>query len=131
LDEALNLAMYDFTTCWWENQGGKFVRHSLPNQVQASPIQGIVCEDFNEDGHLDILMAGNKYGFEVETNPSDAGNGALLLGDGKGNFTWVDNTQSGFWAMEEARDIAFLRGAGGRRVVVVANNNNKMQLFER
>jgi hypothetical protein len=34
LDAALNLAAYDLETCWWENQGGKFVRHSLPAQVQ-------------------------------------------------------------------------------------------------
>lgn len=131
LDAALNLFIYDFSTCWWENKAGKFVRHALPNQVQASPVQGIVCEDFNGDGHMDLLMAGNKYGLEVETNPCDAGNGALLLGDGKGNFNWIDNTKSGFWAMTEARDMALLRGVGGKHVVIVANNNNRMQLFER
>ncbi|MFN0175673.1 MAG: FG-GAP repeat domain-containing protein, partial [Saprospiraceae bacterium] len=130
LDAALNLAVYDLETCWWENQGGKFVRHSLPMQAQTAPVQGIVCGDFNGDGNVDILMAGNKYGYEVETNPCDAGTGALLLGDGKGHFTWLDNTLSGFWAMREARDLAMLRGAGGKRIFVVANNNGKVQVFE-
>ena len=130
LDAALNLAVYNLETCWWENKGGKFVRHSLPIQAQTSPVQGIVCGDFNGDGNMDILMAGNKYGFEVETNPCDAGNGTLLLGDGKGNFAWLDNIFSGFWAMREARDLAMLRGAGGKRIFVVANNNSKMQIFE-
>ncbi len=130
LDAALNLFCYHFETCWWENQGGKFVRHRLPFQAQTSPVQGIVCDDFNADGNIDILMAGNKYGYEVETNPCDAGNGTLLLGDGKGNFAWLDNVQSGFWAQREARDLALLRGAGGKRIVVVANNNSKVQVFK-
>jgi hypothetical protein len=75
-------------------------------------------------------MAGNKYGFEVETNPCDAGIGVLLLGDGKGNFSWVDNLTSGFWAMQEARDLRVLHGAGGKRQIIVANNNGKTQVFE-
>ncbi len=128
LDAALNLIAYDLETCWWENQGGKFVRHRFPMQAQIAPVQGIICEDFNGDGNLDILMAGNKYGFEVETNPCDSGNGTLLLGDGKGNFTWLDNILSGFWAMREARDLAILRGQGGKRTIVVANNNSVLQV---
>jgi len=130
LEAALNLAVYDLETCWWENQGGKFVRHSLPIQAQTSPVQGIACGDFNGDGNMDILMAGNKYGFEVETNPCDAGNGTLLLGDGKGNFSWLNNIFSGFWAMREARDLAMLRGAGGKQIFVVANTNSALQVFE-
>ncbi len=130
LDAALKLVAYDFETCWWENQGGKFVRRSLPIQAQLSPVQGIVCADFNGDGNLDLLMAGNRYGFEVETNPCDAGTGTLLLGDGKGNFAWLDNTLSGFWALREARDLVLLRGAGSKRMIVVANNNSALQIFE-
>lgn len=129
LNESFQLSVYDFETCWWENQGGKFVRHAFPAQVQASPIQGIVCHDFNKDGHIDILMAGNKYGFEVETNPCDAGTGVLLTGDGKGNFTWTDNLTSGFWATKEARDLALLRSKNGSYKVVVANNNNYLELW--
>jgi hypothetical protein len=129
LEEALILSAYDLENCWWENQGGKFARHSLPVQAQTSPANGILCADFNGDGHTDILLAGNKYGLEVETNPCNAGNGALLLGDGKGKFRWLDNNLSGFWAMKEARDLAMLRGPGGKPWVLVANNNAGMQVF--
>jgi hypothetical protein len=130
LDASLQLSAYDLRTCWWENQGGKFVRRELPYQAQIAPVQGIVCDDFNNDGHPDLLMAGNKYGFEVETNACNAGNGLLFTGDGKGNFSWLDNNQSGFWAMREARDLALLRGPGQKRVVIVANNHSKAQVFE-
>lgn len=130
LDAGLQLAAYDFETCWWENQGGKFIRRSLPIQAQTAPVQGIVCADFNGDGNADILMAGNRYGFEVETNPCDAGIGTLLLGDGKGNFSWLNNNQSGFWAMREARDLLLLRSTGGKRTIVVSNNHSALQVFQ-
>lgn len=129
LDAALNLYCYTLETCWWENQGGKFVRRSLPIQAQVSVVQGIAVGDFNGDGKTDLLLAGNKYGLEVETNRCDAGNGTLLLGDGKGNFSWANNLNTGFWAMKEARDLAVLRGAGGKRIFIVSNNNGKVQVW--
>jgi len=129
LNDALHLEAYTLETCWWENQGGKFVQHRLPFQVQSSAIQGIIAEDLNGDGNLDLLMAGNKYGMEVGTGRYDAGNGVFLAGDGKGNFSWVNNLQSGFWAMKDARGLAMLKGAGGKRTFLVSNNNSALQLF--
>jgi hypothetical protein len=130
LDEALHLVAYDLETCWWENQGGKFERRSLPRQVQASIIQGIVADDLNGDGNMDLLLAGNKYHLEIEGGRCDAGNGVFFAGDGKGNFSWVNNLQSGFWAMREARDLVKLKGANGRRYFVVPNNGSGVQIFE-
>jgi hypothetical protein len=130
LDAALNLYCYILETCWWENQGGKFVRRSLPVQAQVSPVQGIIADDFNGDGKIDLLLAGNKYGLEVETNRCDSGNGTLLAGDGKGNFSWVNNLESGFWAQKEARDLAMLRTGGGR-LFIVSNNNERPQVFRK
>ena len=130
LDAALQLLAYDLETCWWENAGGKFVRHSLPFQAQISAIQGIVVEDLNGDGHLDLLMAGNKFGLEVGSGRYDAGNGVFLSGDGKGNFAWVNNLQSGFWATHNARDLVMLQGGRDKRFFVVGNNNSALQVFE-
>ena len=130
LDAALNLFCHTLETCWWENQNGKFVKRTLPIQAQTSAQQGILIADFTGDGLPDILLAGNKYGMEVETNRCNAGNGALLAGDGKGGFRWVDNNRSGFWAMNEARDLAMLRGPNGSKIIVVANNNGKAQAYK-
>jgi hypothetical protein len=131
LDAALNLVAYTLETCWWENQGGRFVQRKLPVQAQISPMQGILVHDFTGDGLPDILMAGNKYGLEVETNRCDAGNGVLLRGDGKGNFVFVENTASGFWASKEVRDLALLRSPAGKNLVLVANNHAKPQIFSK
>ncbi|MDX1909832.1 MAG: VCBS repeat-containing protein [Saprospiraceae bacterium] len=129
LEAAFTTYCYELRSVWWENQNGKFVRHELPVQAQVSPVFGIICDDFNRDGHPDLLLAGNKYGYEVETGRCDAGNGVLLIGDGKGQFTYLDNLLGGFWAMGEVRDLAQLRGAGGKKWVLVANNNGKMQVY--
>mgnify|MGYP001363331131 CR=1 FL=1 len=126
---ALVLSCYELETCWWENQNGKFVKRKMPIQAQTSVVQGILVYDFNGDGKADILLCGNKYGFEVETGRCDAGNGVLLLGDGKGNFSVLDNNQSGFWAMKQARDMALLTGAGGNKWVIVANNGAGLDVF--
>ncbi len=129
LDAALNLYMYTLETCWWENKGGKFEQRKLPFQAQLSAVQGIIVEDFNGDGKVDLLLAGNKYGLEVETNQCNAGNGAMLLGDGRGGFSWISNTKTGFWAMKEGRDMVMLKGTGVIRTILVANNNNKMDVY--
>ncbi|MEO6037133.1 MAG: VCBS repeat-containing protein, partial [Saprospiraceae bacterium] len=118
LDGALNLSCYTLETCWWENKNGQFIQHHLPLQAQLSPMQGIVADDVNGDGHPDLLLAGNKYGMDVETNRCDAGNGALLLGDGKGGFVWDSNLSSGFWATWEARDLLLLDGPGTKKIYV-------------
>jgi hypothetical protein len=129
LAPALKLFAYDLETCWWENKDGKFVRRSLPVQVQASVIQGIVASDINGDGHTDLLLAGNKYRMEVEGGRCDAGNGVFLAGDGKGGFRWIDNLLTGFWATREARDLKMLRGRDGKKIFVVSNNGSGVQVF--
>jgi len=130
LNDALHLVAYELETCWWENQGGKFVRRSLPRPAQASVIQGIVVEDLNGDGHPDLLLAGNKYHMEIEGGRCDAGNGVFLSNDGKGNFRWVNNLESGFWATRQARDLILVRGTGGKRKIIVSNNGSALQIFE-
>ena len=77
------------------------------------------------------MLAGNEYGLDVETGRCDAGIGVLLKGDGKGNFTWVNNIETGFWARREVRDLAVMRSSEGKQIVVVANNNSPVQLFMR
>jgi len=129
LDAAINLKAYTLETCWWENQNGKFVKRKLPIQAQTSPVQGILFEDFTGDGIKDLLMAGNKYQLEVETNRCDAGNGVLLKGDGRGGFSFVENSASGFWASKEVRDLALYRNFEGKKMVFVVNNGAAPQVF--
>jgi len=131
LKKGINLKATELRTCYFENSGGKFTARPLPNEAQTAPVKTMLFQDFNGDGTLDLLLAGNDYGQAVEINRYDAGNGVLLYGDGKGSFRFEPNRSSGFWAMREVRNMAFLKMAGGKEAVVVANNNSGIQLFEK
>jgi hypothetical protein len=48
---------------------GKFELRPLPEQAQLAPIYGVVTEDFNSDGNVDLALAGNDFGTEVSTGP--------------------------------------------------------------
>lgn len=127
LDAAQKFEAKTFATTYFENQNGKFVAHELPTIAQLSTCNHIEAGDFNADGKTDLLLVGNSYLSEVESGRYDASDGALLLGDGKGNFTEMSNRQSGFWAEKEARDLAAVRLANGKKLYLVANNNDKVQ----
>ena len=88
LQEALQYSAKLFASVYVENKGdGTFLLKPLPNAAQISSINSILSDDYNKDGHLDILIAGNLYTAEIETPRNDGGIGLLLYGDSKGNFT--------------------------------------------
>lgn len=131
LDDAQQLVAGELRSCWLENVNGRFTVHALPNAAQMSPAKTILLSDFDQNGSTDILLAGNDYGMETETGRQDAGNGTLLLNDGKGQWRAVPNRTSGFWAKLEARKMRMIRLANGKGAVLVANNNDVLQLFGR
>src|SRR4030095_6410100 len=56
---------------------GHFTMTALPVEAQFSNINGMVVEDFDGDGNLDVLLSGNDYGTEVSVGRYDALNGLL------------------------------------------------------
>ena len=55
-------------SCYLRNDGGgKFTMMPLPKEAQFSAINGMVVDDFDDDGNLDVLIDGNDYGTEVGT----------------------------------------------------------------
>ena len=112
------------------NQGnGEFVLQALPKEAQFSPAYGLLVEDLDQDGHLDILMGGNLYGVKPEVGRYDANYGLLLLGKGDTSFDPIPASKSGFFIKGETRDIISLQVAG-KPLILVAKNNDRMQVFE-
>lgn len=112
------------------NQGnGQFVLKALPVEAQLSPTYGILAEDFNKDGHVDILLGGNLFGVKPEVGRYDASYGTVLLGNSKNEFSIIDAKASGFKTEGEVRDIVSIK-AGNQRLIVVARNNAEIQVFE-
>lgn len=92
------------SSMWFENKGGgKFVSHSLPVEAQFSCINAIEIMDVNKDKHPDIIFLGNNYGNEVFVGRYDASNGGVMLGNGKGKFTFYRD--SGFEVSGDAKSL--------------------------
>ncbi len=128
LAKALHYSATEFATLLFRNEGGRFRATPLPNEAQTAPWRGTVVMDVNSDGHLDLVGAGNRWGAEVETSRYDAGNGWVLLGDGRLGFTPMPGRSSGFRAEGHACAVAPLR-INGSTAVVVANGDGPLQVF--
>jgi hypothetical protein len=110
--------------------GGNFKLSPLPKMAQVSRISGLVTADFNHDGFVDILMAGNFYSFRTEYGRSDASIGLLLLGNGTGGFEPVSWSESGFFASGDIRNMTTLTGSDNRKFIILARNDDRMSLIE-
>ncbi|TMI69789.1 MAG: RNA-binding protein [Bacteroidetes bacterium] len=131
LGDAFIVKAECFESSYLENKGnGKFERKALPIQCQFAPLFGMVTGDYNNDGRLDVLLAGNSYSTEVSTGNYDAMTGVLLLGDGKGNFKPLPSAMTGFMADGDAKGMARINLVDNSSLILVANNNGKLQSYE-
>jgi hypothetical protein len=131
IDTALHLTARGFYTSLFLNDGkGNFSMQKLPNEAQFSPTKDILAEDVNGDGHIDLILVGNMYDTEVETVRYDAGRGAVLLGNGKGDFSPMQPTESGFFAWDNIKQIRKIK-IGKKEVYLLAVNNGKLMAFEK
>jgi hypothetical protein len=107
---------------------GKFTISSMPIPAQISPINGMVVDDFNSDGNLDILMCGNDFGTEVSVGRYDAFNGLLMKGNGKGGFTALSISESGIYIPGNAKSMVKLMGLNNSYIVVTSQNRDKLRV---
>jgi hypothetical protein len=129
LQQALHYQTDTFASVYLHNDGGgAFSSSPLPNLAQIAPIKGIIATDVDGDGHLDLIVAGNLYDAEPNTPRADAGNGLWLRGDGKGHFTPVPPSQSGFLAPLNVSGLTLINTARGK-AVIVANAGDSLQVF--
>ena len=87
---------------------------------------GILASDFDADGHIDLILAGNFDGVKPEIGRMSASRGLFLRGDGKGGFAAVQTAESGFLVNGQARDIQRLRTRRGDLFVVTRNNDRPL-----
>jgi hypothetical protein len=130
LEMALHFQANTFTSVYLENKGdGTFDMHELPVEAQLSSVNDILINDYNNDGHKDLLIAGNMYGTEVRTPRNDASIGLLLTGDGKGKFKPQPHTESGFFVPYDVKNMTEIM-IENTRYVIVASNNAAVQVFK-
>jgi hypothetical protein len=129
LSDAVVKNAYTFATTLVRNNGdGTFTMLPLPLEAQIAPMYGILASDFDGDGNLDLLMAGNFDGVKPELGMMSASYGLYLKGNGKGHFTPVRELDSGFFVPGQARDIQRVRTRKGN-IYIVSRNNDRPLIF--
>ena len=120
----------NFQSVYLENIGqGRFRMHALPVNAQLAPVYGIVADDFDGDGNLDLALSGNDYGNEVIDGRYDAFNGLVLMGDGKGNFRPRTILQSGLYIPGDGKSLVRLSGPGNTYLLAASQNGGPLKLF--
>ncbi|WP_373517516.1 VCBS repeat-containing protein [Pricia sp.] len=131
LSDAQILEAKNFETSYIENLGNnQFKVTPLPVSAQFAPIYCILVQDFNKDGNLDVILAGNFFGTRVKYGRYDANKGLLLLGDGKGSFEPVTTQESGLNIDGEVRDITSVKWADGKEFIFFAINDEGVKTYE-
>ncbi len=128
---ALQMKIVNTQSCYLRNEGGgKFTMIPLPFAAQVSVVNGMVVDDFDGDGNLDLLLNGNDYGTEVNIGRYDALNGLLLKGDGKGGFSPMSILQSGVFIPGNGKALVKMQGATGKYLVAASQNSDAVKVFE-
>jgi enediyne biosynthesis protein E4 len=105
------------------NGKGGFEVKPLPVYVQLSSVNAICITDLNNDGKADLLLGGNMFSFPPQFGRLDASYGHVLLGDGKGNFNYVENKNTGLVIKGEIKDIKEIDTKYGKNYLVAQNDS--------
>ncbi len=126
---AYTAKAFQFASCYLENTGnGRFQLNALPLQAQWAPVYGILVQDLDQDGWLDLLLTGNDFGTETISGRYDASVGTILKGDGKGGFTAILPVSSGLAVQGNAKGAASVQHQG-HWVYLFANNSGPLQAY--
>jgi hypothetical protein len=112
------------------NNNGSFELEALPLAAQISPVFGIVADDLDEDGKMDIWLGGNFYALKPQAGRHNASKGVFLKGNGGRSFIYISPRESGIRVEGEVRDADVIQ-INGAKHMIVARNNASVLLFER
>jgi len=119
LSNAGELKANVLATLYLENTGHEFIARQLPVEAQYAPVYAIAGADVNKDGNQDLILAGNNTFTRIKFSRYDASHATVLLGDGKGNFTYVPQWQSGLNVQGNCRSAV----QTGNKIIFGMNNS--------
>jgi hypothetical protein len=129
LESAYVVHAKRFENSYLENEGnGRFKLRALPVEAQIAPVYGVLVNDYDHNGTLDVLLTGNSYSTEVSTGRYDSSFGLVLLGTGDGNWEPLNLKQSGFKNIGDAKGMVSVNYRG-QDLILVANNDAAVNYF--
>ena len=111
------------------NGNGKFFMEPLPDVAQYSALNGMVVDDFDGDGNLDVCINTNDFGTDPSNGRYDALNGLILKGDGKGKFNTLNILQSGIFIPGNGKALVKIRGSKGEYLLAASQNRGSLKIF--
>jgi hypothetical protein len=99
--------------------------------AQWSMINGMVTDDIDGDGNLDIVASTNDFGTEVTTGRYDALNGLVLKGDGEGNFRPVTIRESGIFLPADGKSMIRIMSAKGNYHLIASQNKGELKCWSK
>jgi hypothetical protein len=127
LAKANRLQVTETRSMAFLNKNGKMIPVELPMQAQFSVVTSIIADDFNGDGKKDILLLGNHSDNRLKLGCIDANYGCLLTGDGRGNFNYVNQPQSGLDLKGDVKAAVELKA--NKTTFIIAGVCNSAMLF--
>ena len=129
LKDAGLLKAETMQTIYLENQGSKgFALHTLPLPAQYSSVYGIATADVNADGKKDILLTGNNTWTRIKFGRYCANHGVVLLGNGKGDFKYATQTESGLNIRGNVRSLQLIKTGKSQSIIAGINDSNALLL---
>jgi hypothetical protein len=113
------------TACFISNGQGRLKQIALPLQAQYSPVFTITTLDYNHDGKDDLLLCGNINKARIRFGKYDANYGVMLKGDGKGNYQYISQPQSGFNIRGDVRSVLQLNN-----ILLFALDKGKLKAYK-
>ena len=111
-----------------ENQGKQFLLHKLPIEAQFAPLYGITSLDVNHDGKKDLLLAGNNSWTRIKFGRYSANHGIVLLGNGKGDFNYATQTESGLCIRGNVKSLQLIKTGNRQSILAGINDGNAIML---
>ncbi|GAB3997994.1 VCBS repeat-containing protein [Spirosoma daeguense] len=129
LSKAQKLSANECHTVCFLAKNGTFEKQLLPMQAQVSPVIASLIRDVNKDGHPDVVLFGNRSDNRLKLGSMDANYGCLLVGDGKGNFRYVTQPESGLWVLGDVKSVIEIKAAQ-EKCMLIGAFNQPLQVYD-
>ena len=111
------------------NDGSVKRWEKLHRDLQVGPIKEMLVRDFNEDGHLDVIVGGNDYTYDVSTGKYDASKGHFMMGSADG-FKYLSPSESGMLLKGQLSTLLYVDRENFGPVLIAGINREDISVFE-